>query len=90
MKDVTIENVKIKYRDSQEEIFIREGGVGYESMLEYPEITRLCSIYTSSHEQSPYWELPVCALYVRDCENLSVNGFECTPRKCNNRPMSNI
>ncbi|MBQ8502937.1 MAG: hypothetical protein IJ491_01525 [Clostridia bacterium] len=88
--DVLLDNISITYRDGDEEIYIREDGVGYEAMLEYPEITRLSSIYINSHEESPYWELPVCGLYVRDCEGLRVNNFRCTPRSCNKRPITNI
>lgn len=90
VSDVVLDNVSIAYRDSNEELYVREGGVGYEAMIEYPEITRICSIYTNSHEESPYWELPVYGIYVRDCEKLTVNNFSCTPRKCNERPLSNI
>ena len=90
VENVTVNNVSISYRDSEEELYIRDGGVGYESMLEYPEITRLCSIYTNSHEESPYWELPVYGLYVRHCNNLKLTGFNCTPRSCNKRKMMNI
>lgn len=90
VRNVTVENVHVTYRDREEEIYIREGGVGYEAMLEYPEITRLCSIYTVSHELSPYWELPVYALFVRNTEALTVNDFTCIPRSVNSRPASNI
>lgn len=90
VSDVLIDNVSITYRDSDEEIYVRDSGVGYEAMLEYPEITRLSSIYINSHEESPYWDLPVYGLFVRDCENLKINGFKCIPRKCNKRPLSNI
>ncbi len=89
VKNVEIQNVKTTYRDSEEELYIREGGVGYESMLEYPEITRICSIYTNSHEQSPYWELPVYGLFVRDSENVSISDFSCKARSCNKRKMTN-
>lgn len=88
--DVVIDNVKTVYRDSDEEIYVREGGVGYEAMQEYPEITRLSSIYINSHEESPYWELPVYGLYVRDAKNVNIGDFSCIPRSCNNREMTNI
>ncbi len=84
-ENVTVENVKVKYRDSDEEVFIRPCGVGYEAMDEYPEITRLSSIYFSSHEESPYWELPAYGLYVRHAKNLVLSGFSCIPRSCNKR-----
>ncbi len=90
VQDVTLENIDITYRDSDEEIYIREGGVGYEAMEEYPEITRLSSIYTNSHEESPYWELPVYGLFVRDTENITVENFKCKPRTCNTRPENNL
>ncbi len=90
VEDVKLENIDVTYRDSDEEIYIREGGVGYEAMEEYPEITRICSIYTNSHEESPYWELPVYGLYVRDTENISIEGFKCKPRACNERPENNL
>lgn len=85
-ENVVIENVDISYRESKEEIYIREDGVGYEAMIEYPEITRLSSIYISSHEESPYWELPAYGLYLRHCGNIKVNNFSCTPRSTNTRP----
>ncbi len=90
VENICLENVSIKYRDSDEEIYIRDGGVGYEAMLEYPEITRLCSIYTNSHEESPYWELPVYGLFIRDACGVKVNNFNCVPRRCNKRPCFNI
>ncbi len=34
--------------------------------------------------------VPVYGFYVRDCEKLKVNNFNCTPRKCNQRAFSNI
>jgi hypothetical protein len=83
---VAIENVDIKYRESKEEVYIREEGVGYEAMIEYPEITRLSSIYISSHEESPYWELPAYGLYLRHCGNIKINNFSCVPRSVNTRP----
>lgn len=89
-ENITLENINVTYRDSDEEIYIREGGVGYEAMEEYPEITRICSIYINSHEESPYWELPVYGLYVRDVKNLTVRNFNCTPRSCNTRPKDNV
>ncbi len=85
-ENVVIENVYIKYRDSKEEIYIREDGVGYEAMIEYPEITRLSSIYISSHEESPYWELPAYGLYLRHSGNVKINDFSCIPRSVNTRP----
>lgn len=85
-QNVEIINVKSEYRDSDEEVFLRPCGVGLEAMDEYPEITRLSSIYISSHEESPYWELPAYGLYVRYTENLLTENFSCTPRSCNKRP----
>ncbi|MBR2892806.1 MAG: hypothetical protein IKB94_03030, partial [Clostridia bacterium] len=90
VENVTLENISIKYRDSDEELYMRDGGVGYEAMLEYPEITRLCSIYTNSHEESPYWELPVYGLFVRDACEIKLNNFKCVPRRCNKRPCFNF
>ena len=85
-ENVVIENVDVKYRESKEEVYTREDGVGYEAMIEYPEITRLSSIYISSHEESPYWELPAYGLYLRHSGNIQVNKFSCIPRKMNTRP----
>lgn len=85
-ENVVINNVNIKYRDSKEEIYMREDGVGYEAMIEYPEITRLSSIYISSHEESPYWELPAYGLYLRHCGNIEIDNFRCVPRSVNTRP----
>lgn len=90
VENVNLENISIKYRDSDEELYMRDGGVGYEAMLEYPEITRLCSIYTNSHEESPYWELPVYGLFVRDACEVKLNNFNCAPRRCNKRPCFNF
>lgn len=89
-ENIKLENIQIAYRESEEEIYMRDGGVGYEAMEEYPEITRICSIYTNSHEESPYWELPVYGLYVRNVKALEINSFSCKPRKCNKRPENNI
>lgn len=85
-ENVTIENISIKYRECDEEIYIREKGVGYEAMIEYPEITRLSSVYISSHEESPYWELPAYGLYLRHAGNIRLDNFSCTPRSMNTRP----
>lgn len=90
VKNVNIENIDISYRDTDEEIYIRDGGVGYEAMLEYPEITRLSSIYQFSHEESPYWELPVYGLYLRDACELNIKNFKCKPRQINTRPCFNF
>ena len=90
VRNVLLENISISYRDSEELLYVREGGVGYEAMIEYPEITRLSGMYIESHEKSPYWELPVYGLFVRDCENLRVNNFSCIPRSRNTRQLSNI
>ncbi|MBQ7296457.1 MAG: right-handed parallel beta-helix repeat-containing protein [Clostridia bacterium] len=90
VQNAVFENINIKYRESDEEIYIREGGVGYEAMLEYPEITRLCSIYTNSHEESPYWELPVYGLFIRDAHAVTLKNFTCIPRQCNKRPCFNF
>lgn len=88
-EDILLQDISISYRDIEEEICIRESGVGYEAMLEYPEITRISSIYTNSHEESPYWELPVYGLYVRDTEKIRIENFTCKPRSCNKREMTN-
>ena len=85
-ENVVIENVDVKYRESKEEVYTRVEGVGYEAMIEYPEITRLSSIYISSHEESPYWELPAYGLYLRHSGNIQVNNFSCVPRSMNTRP----
>lgn len=84
-ENISIKNVKVEYRDSEEEIYVRPCGVGLEAMDEYPEITRLSSIYISSHEESPYWELPAYGMYVRYTENLLLENFSCIPRSCNKR-----
>lgn len=90
VRNVNVDNIDISYRDTNEDIYIRDGGVGYESMLEYPEITRLCSIYTISHEKSPYWELPVYGLYLRDADKVSIKNFKCKPRRVNTRECFNV
>ncbi len=90
VQNVILENIDISYRDSDEEIYMRDGGVGYEAMEEYPEITRISSIYINSHEESPYWELPVYGLFVRDTESIMIKNFKCKPRFCNTRPENNL
>ena len=85
-ENIVIENVEVKYRESAEEIYTREEGVGYEAMIEYPEITRLSSIYISSHEESPYWELPAYGIYLRHYGNTVIRNFSCVPRSVNTRP----
>ena len=85
-ENIVIRNVNVKYRDNNEEIYTRPEGVGYEAMIEYPEITRLSSIYISSHEESPYWELPAYGLYLRHCGNIEIDNFSCIPRSVNTRP----
>ncbi len=90
VQNIVIQNVNAVYRDSEEEIYIRDGGVGYEAMEEYPEITRICSIYTVSHELSPYWELPVYGLFVRNTDAITIENFDCIPRSTNKRPKDNI
>ncbi len=90
VENVSLENINVSYRDSAEEIYIRDGGVGYESMKDYPEITRVSGFYKDSHELSPYWELPVYGLFVRHINGLSVKKFTCKPRSCNKRKADNI
>lgn len=90
IENVTLENINVSYRDSAEEIYIRRDGVGYESMKDYPEITRVSGFYKDSHELSPYWELPVYGLFARHINGLRVKNFSCVPRKCNSRKKDNI
>ncbi len=90
VKNVTLENIDITYRDSQENICTRKAGAGYSAMDGYPEITRVSHRYIISHEFSFYWELPVYGLYVRNTDGLTVSNLSVTPRTCNERPRDNI
>ncbi|MCM1364683.1 MAG: glycosyl hydrolase family 28 protein [Faecalibacterium sp.] len=90
VKDVTLENISMTYRDSDETIRINPLGVGYSSMTGYPEITRISHRYIISHELSLYWELPVYGLYMRNADGVTIKNFSATPRSCNERPRDNF
>lgn len=76
---VTIQNIKSIYRDTQENLSIKNPA-SEASLSGYPEITRVSHIYLLSHEMSKYWSLPCYGLYTRYAEDTVVSGFDCTPR----------
>lgn len=84
INDVTIENVKIRYRDTKESLSILRK-VPEISLKDYPEITRVAHIYFRSHEMSRYWDLPCYGLYIRNADGVKINNFECSPRSVNKR-----
>ncbi len=81
VENVTIENVKATYRDTGEDLHVRET-VGEYTMRGYPEITRVSHIYFISHELSKYWDLPCYALCVRHAKNVNYENYQATPRTC--------
>ncbi len=90
VEQVELENIRVRYRDCQEDLNIRKGGVGYASMSDYPEITRVSHRYIISHKLSFYWDLPVYGLFARHVDGLNVKGLEVIPRSSNTRPADNI
>lgn len=93
VKNVSLENVEIKYRRAKEHVRIFAGRGAYEGPLNmggYPESTRVSHMYIKSHSLSPYFDLPSCGLFVRNTDGLSVKNFKVASRSENKRPFSNF
>ncbi len=85
VKDVVIKNLTATYRDSEENLDIRQK-VGNYTMSGYPDITRVSHVYFISHELSKYWDLPCYGGLFKHCENVKYENITVTPRSCNERP----
>lgn len=91
VKDVTLRNFHIEYRECDEDLNIYKGDdVKHTNMNGYPEITRVSHMYFISHELSEYYDLPVYGLYAYTVEGMVVENFNVTPRSVNTRPFTNI
>lgn len=94
VKNVTLRNFDITYREAEEDLNIYHGTEGaYEgtyNMGGYPEITRVSHRYLLSHSLSDYWDLPVYGLFARHVDGLTVHNFVVNARTTNTRPMNNI
>lgn len=90
IKNVTLENFLVSYREANETITFAPSNYYESSMTGYPEITRVFHRYVISHELSDYWDIPVYGLFVRHVDGLTVKNFKVRPRIVNNRPLDNI
>lgn len=94
VKNVTLTNFHITYREADEDLNIygnSEGAYeGYFNMGGYPEITRVSHRYIINHSISNYWDLPVYGLFARHVDGLSVVNFSVTPRSVSTLPMNNV
>lgn len=84
IKNVILENINVTYRDTAEDLYIRNK-IGEYTMTGYPEITRVSHIYILNHELSKYWDLPCYGLVVKHAENVQYDDYNVTPRSCNDR-----
>lgn len=90
VKNVTLQDIDIIYRDCEEDLNIYNGNdVMHANMNGYPEITRVSHQYFISHELSPYYDMPVYGLYLYTVENVKAENFNVKPRSCNTRPFTN-
>lgn len=81
VKDVKLDNIDVKYRDTDENLKIRKSVSGT-SMNGYPEITRISHYYFISHEMSGYWDLPCYSLFLRNAENIEYESYHTVSRSC--------
>lgn len=84
VENVTVENVNVTYRDTQEDLHIRDK-IGEYTMSGYPDITRVSHVYFISHELSKYWDLPCYSLALKHVKNIEYSTYSTTPRTCNER-----
>lgn len=89
VKNVTLRNFDVTYRDSGEWLNIRNI-MSESSMSDYPEITRISHFYFLSHEASQYWDLPCYGIFIRHTENVTLENFKCTPRSVNTRDFATL
>lgn len=93
VKNVTVENINVTYREAKEKTNIFLGSGAYEGSLNmggYPESTRISHMYIWNHTVSPYFDIPVYGLFARNVNGLTVSNFTVTPRSTNRRPFSNL
>ena len=89
VKDVTIANFNVTYRNTGEALNV--GEANYEpSMNDYPEITRVLHLYMFSHENSKYFDMPTYGLFARHVDKIKVYNLNVTPRSCSELPRDNI
>lgn len=84
VKNVELENIDVTYRDTQEDLYIRNN-LGEYTMKGYPEITRVSHVYILNHNLSKYWDLPCYGLLVKHAENIKYDDYNVVPRSCNQR-----
>lgn len=90
VRNVSLDNINIKYRDCAESLNIYNGNdVKHANMNGYPEITRVSHLYFLSHEMSEYYDMPVYGLYLYTVQNVKATRFNVTPRSGNTRPATN-
>ena len=90
VKNVTLDNINIAYRECGEDLDIYNGNdVLHANMDGYPEITRVSHSYFISHELSAYHDMPVYGLYLYNVENVQATSFRVAPRSVNTRPFTN-
>lgn len=93
VKNISLKNVNVEYREAQEtpNVFLFNGAYeGFLNMGGYPESTRVSHMYLISNDLSPYFDLPVCGLFVRNVEGITIENFNVKPRSCNKRPTDNL
>lgn len=86
VQNVTLENIRVTYRDTGEDLHIRRT-IGEYTMSGYPDITRVSHIYFLNHELSKYWDLPCYGIAIKHAEAIDYADYSVTPRTCNDREM---
>lgn len=84
IENVVVENVNVTYRDTAEDLHIRDK-IGEYTMSGYPDITRVSHIYFINHELSKYWDLPCYGIALKHVKNVDYKTYNSTPRSCNER-----
>lgn len=93
VENISLKNINVEYRDSEETtdiFFFNNAYEGFMNMGGYPESTRVSHMYLISHELSPYYDLPVYGLFVRNTDGITVENFNVKPRSCNKRSADNL
>ena len=85
-ENIVFENVRVSYRDTKEKLNIPAEAPEW-SAADYPDIVRVSHIYKGSHEQSDYFDLPCCGLFIRYAKNVKYSGYLCKPRECSELPL---
>ncbi|NCA67591.1 MAG: hypothetical protein EOM87_05960 [Clostridia bacterium] len=87
VKDISIQNFYIVYREAEQELDI-SNFPNEISMTGYPEITRVSHIYIINHELSSYWDLPNYGIFRQHTENIELLNINIIPRSLDEERIS--